>query len=113
MEFKIGVVGTYGCAGFRVELRIHIISNMMRVVVTDRMFSKIVNIRHGVWTKKKNGRAQLLPLLLRLWNQGNVLFIVDALLKVMSTVKFRLFNPYPYPHPSSIASSYWHWQHMS
>ena len=70
MEFEIGVVGTYGCAGFRVELRIHIISNMMRVVVTDRMFSKIANIRHGVWTKKKNGRAQLLPLLLRLWNQS-------------------------------------------
>ena len=56
MEFKVGVVGTYGSVGFRVELRIHIISHMMRVVVTDRMFSKIANIRHGVRMKK------LLPL---------------------------------------------------
>ena len=52
MEFKVGVVGTYGCVGFRVELRIHIISHMMRVVVTNRMFSKIANIRHGVRMKK-------------------------------------------------------------
>ena len=65
MEFKVGVVGTCGCPSFRVELRIHIISHMMRVVVTDRMFSKIANIRHGVWMKR-NGRAQLLPLLLSL-----------------------------------------------
>ena len=62
MEFKVGVEGTYGCASFRNELRIHIISHMMRVVVTNRMFSKIANIRHGVWMKR-NGRAQLLPLL--------------------------------------------------
>ena len=61
MEFKIGVVGTYGCPSFRNELRIHVISHMMRVVVTNRMFSKIANIRHGVWMKR-DGRAQL-PLL--------------------------------------------------
>ena len=59
MEFKVGVEGTYGCAGFRGELRIHIISHMMRVVVTNGIITaKIANIRHGVWIKR-NGCAQL------------------------------------------------------
>ena len=54
MEFEIGVEGTYGCANFRNELCIHIISHMMRVVVTDRIISKIANIRHGVWMKRRS-----------------------------------------------------------
>jgi hypothetical protein len=47
INFKVGVEGSYGCASFRGELRIHIISHMMCVVVTDGMISRIANIRHG------------------------------------------------------------------
>ena len=54
MEFEIGVEGSYGCASFRNELCIHIISHMMRVVVPDRIISKIANIRHGVWMKRRS-----------------------------------------------------------
>ena len=62
MDFKVGVEGTYGCAGFRSELSIHIISHMMRVVATDRIFARIIaNNRHGIWMTA-NGLAQLLPL---------------------------------------------------
>ena len=32
---------------YRGELRIHIISRMMRVVVTDGMISRIADMRHG------------------------------------------------------------------
>ena len=49
MDSKVGVEGTYGCAGFRGELRIHISSHMMRFVVTDRTIVKIANIRHDIW----------------------------------------------------------------
>ena len=48
MDFKVGIEGTYGCAGFRGELRIHVIPHVMRVVVTDRTIAKVANIRHGV-----------------------------------------------------------------
>jgi len=48
VDFKVGVEGTYGCAGFRGELRIHIISRMIRVVVTDGIIVRIANIRHGI-----------------------------------------------------------------
>ena len=50
MDFIVGIEGTYGCAGFkfRGELRIHIISHMMRVVVTDGIIVRIANIRHGI-----------------------------------------------------------------
>ena len=51
MDFKVGVEGFYGCAGFRGELHIHIISCMMRVVVTDGMIIRIANIRHGIRMK--------------------------------------------------------------
>ena len=51
MDFKVGIEGTYGCADFRGELRIHVISHMMRVVVTDRTIAKTANIRHGVLVK--------------------------------------------------------------
>ena len=44
MKFKIRVEGAYGCAGFRGELRIHIISYMMCVVVTNGMIAKVANI---------------------------------------------------------------------
>jgi hypothetical protein len=42
MEFKVGVEGSFGCTSFRGELCIHIISRMMRVVVTDRTFARIL-----------------------------------------------------------------------
>ena len=48
MDFKVGVEGTYGCAGFRGELRIHIISHMMCVIVTDGIIVRIANMRHGM-----------------------------------------------------------------
>ena len=49
MDFKIRVEGTYGCAGFRDKLCIHIISHMMRVVlVTDGIIVKIANVRHSM-----------------------------------------------------------------
>jgi hypothetical protein len=91
MEYKVGVKGTYGCAGFRGELRIHIISHMMRVIVTDGVINAIANIRHGVWMKR-NGRAQLLSLFLSVDSGGlqevsNVLFVVDALKIVMCSCK--------------------------
>ena len=47
IEFKAGVEGSYGCADFRGKPRIHIISLMMRVVVTDGIIARIANIRHG------------------------------------------------------------------
>ena len=49
INFKVGVEGIYGCADFRGELPIHIISHMMRVIVTDRIIGRIANIRHGIY----------------------------------------------------------------
>ena len=51
MEFKVGVGGIYRCTGLRSELpvRVHNISCMMRVVVTDGFVVRIANIRHGIW----------------------------------------------------------------
>ena len=66
INFKIVVEGTYGCAGFRNELLIHIISHMMRVVVTDRIISRIANIRH-VYMDEGITLAQLPLLLWNLW----------------------------------------------
>ena len=57
VDFKVRIEGTYGCAGFRGELRIHIISHMMRVVVTDGIISKIADIRHGIWMKTNGDRS--------------------------------------------------------
>ena len=57
MDFKVGVEITYGYAGFRSELRIHIISHMMGVVVTDGTIVKIANIRHGIWMKTNGDRS--------------------------------------------------------
>ena len=60
MDFKVGVERTYGCSGFRGELRIHIISHMMRVVVADGMIVRITNIRHGRWVNTNGDRWWLL-----------------------------------------------------
>ena len=57
MDFKVGIEGTYGCADFRGEVRINVISHMMRVVVTDRTIAKIANIRHGVALVKLRART--------------------------------------------------------
>ena len=46
IEFKAGV-GSSGCSDYRGKPRIHIISLMMRVVVTDGIIARIANIRHG------------------------------------------------------------------
>ena len=58
MDFKVGVEGTYACAGFRGELRIHIISHMMCVVVTDGIIVRIANIRHGRWMQTSGDRRR-------------------------------------------------------
>jgi hypothetical protein len=51
MNHKVGVDGTFGRVGFRGELRNHIISRMMRVVLTHGIIARIANIRHGIWMR--------------------------------------------------------------
>ena len=54
---EVGIEETYGCAGFRGELRIHIISHMICVVVlvNHRIIARIANIRHGIWMRMNYG----------------------------------------------------------
>ena len=53
MDFKVGVEGTYGCAGFRGELRIHIISHMMHDACrSDRRDNcQIRNSKYSTWSR--------------------------------------------------------------
>ena len=73
MDFKVGVEGTNGCAGFRGELRIHVIPHVMRVVVTDRTIAKIANIRHGVLVYLQVKRLRLTSSYLQLMCLPNIL----------------------------------------